>query len=1144
MAEAPAQTPPPRDFVSNALSDEESQRVSELLAYLRDNSYAYQHHVELINLLHKGFLAHVGATEAMQPGEPSTYALLKEMRQAREAMDSRFAVGEAIWMDWLNDEIIAAKSTEERIAVLELCQKAVADEPASVKLWQAYADYVSDSYVVCHASQDSSDQDWIAECKELFTLDLTLSVLEQAAAATQWRIDESHTMWNRFAKVVYDQLSQHPSPAEVGRIHNLFLSRLKTPQAHWADTMQLYWPIISRFEGENWEAAIAHINQQAEPAKACYSLREDHEVKLRRAIESHDSAAVHHQVERYLKDERFYALKPRMASPFDYELRCALYERAVLLEPTNLEWWLDYVDFLMTDPKSTSLLSVIERATRHCPWSGELWARRILRADVEQLSRDDIGNIKHRATNAGLLDVGGLEEYVKMLQEWCSYLRRYAFRETSTEDDIDTAEFGMHSALEDVQEAGKRVYGADFQGDPLFRLEQIQIKFFAEVKRMDQARDIFKSLSTRLGGSFDFWNSYYTFEIWLWGWERMREERRVERPDNTPVLAHQVVQEALQQRNLDFPERVLQLYTSHFQQHGSGVALQHALADAREFSKKLAAQRAKQQEEAEAAAAQQQQQEQLAAASQALDSIAVSGEKRKREDEHEHVDSSKKAKTLLEPVAEEHHVDSSATADALKKRDRENNSITLRNLPLSVKDVDIKKFFNGCGNPVSINTIQDKGGETVSAIVEFETEEDVKAAKTRSGKELGGREVNIQSGTGSTLYVTNYPAEYDDGLIRRLFESYGEIVMVRMPSLKYNSRRRFCYVQFLTPDMANAAEAAMDGKKLDGRHTLLAKIANPDAKKPRTGALSEGREIMVRQSDREASEQQIRQFFESYGDIERMNIVRLVNNKPTGTVFITYSTAEQATAAVEGTNLKPFRDRILQVQIVSPKGRGAAPHERAGREDFVVKQEKPSATPEPAENGVRRGSDVSMQSVPRDEASYEAIKARKIAIFNIDETVNDARIKTAMEQYGPITKIQLRRERRGAIIEFKDVKDAFRVRMGVDVRSLGSEASTGDVTDLLAKQHQKRTGDGSRPAAFKPAFAPPQATRPGAGRGGRRGGLGFKRGGFPPSSARGNVAGAGGDSGAETSKKSNNDFRSMLEASKTKKDETNGDMED
>ena len=62
-----------------------------------------------------------------------------------------------------------------------------------------------------------------------------------------------------------------------------------------------------------------------------------------------------------------------------------------------------------------------------------------------------------------------------MLQQWCSYLRRHAFQPTSTEDDADTAEVGITMALEDVQQAGTKIYGNDFQGDPLFRLEQVQV---------------------------------------------------------------------------------------------------------------------------------------------------------------------------------------------------------------------------------------------------------------------------------------------------------------------------------------------------------------------------------------------------------------------------------------------------------------------------------------------------------------------------------------------------------------------------------------------------------------------------------------------------------------------------------------------
>ncbi|KAF2169289.1 hypothetical protein M409DRAFT_52548 [Zasmidium cellare ATCC 36951] len=1131
MAEAPSQTPPPRDFTSNALSDTESKTVTDLLNFLTDNSYAYEQHAQLISLLHKGFLAHVyppaDSEEPAPPGNPHSYALLTEMRQAREAMDTRFAVGEDIWLDWLSDEVLLARTSEERITVLELFQKAVQDEPASVKLWTTYVDWVSANYAACNDLPGSDQQSWTDEdkemCRELFTKDMMLNVLEQAVAATRWRIDESHHIWTRYAQAVQEEFPENPLETDVKRLHGLFVQRLQQPHAAWEDTMQLYWPIISKFEGSNWEAAIAQVHQMAEPAKIAMGLRAEYELKLQRTIESGDQEQVRHQFEKYLKSEKFsYNKKPR---PFDYDLRCALYERALLRFPTATEWWLDYVDFTTTAPNAAtqSLLPLIERATRHCSWSGQLWARRILRADVEQKSREEIENTKHRATNAGLLDVGGMEELVTMLQQWCSYLRRHAFQPTATEDDVDTAEVGITAALEDVYEAGRKIYGNDFKGDPLFRLEQIQIKFYTEARRINDAREIFRKLGSQHGNSYDYWAKYYNWELWFWGYDRLREARRVETPDNGPHLASEVCQQALRQKNLDWPEKALEMYLYHFQQHESGVRLQAALADARDFSNRLAAKRAKEAEEAAAVAAQQQ--EQYTAAMQAAEGVDVAaGEKRKREEEDSLVngESHKKAKTaeLQEP---------SASASDQIKRDREHLTITARNLPADVEEKDVKKFFSDCGDILSIYILRDESNTSAAATVEFSADEDVLAAKTRNGKQLNGREVRIHSGGQNTLYVTNYPASHDENGIRDLFKSYGEIISVRFPSLKFNSRRRFCYVQFLTPDMAKKAENAMDGKKLDGMHVLLAKISDPDAKKQRGGAQVEGREIIVKNIDREAKEEEVKELFAQYGRLEKVNLLRLVNNKLTGTGFFVYSSTDEASKAIEATNNTPFHDRILHVQLSDPKGR-AAPTDRARREDVIVKKGGASASPEPS---APRGSDVEMKESGQGEQERLDAKERKVAILNLPDTVNDARIQTAMEHFGPVKKIQLRREKEGAIIEFENVNDAFKAKMGGDLSSLGPQARIGPVSTLMkigtfSHEHKKLNGSGAAPSSGSAlAFVPASTSRPGRGRGGRRGGLGFKARGGGFASASSHEAGQG-----EGSKKSNSDFRSMLEASK------------
>lgn len=214
-----------------------------------------------------------------------------------------------------------------------------------------------------------------------------------------------------------------------------------------------------------------------------------------------------------------------------------------------------------------------------------------------------------------------------------------------------------------------------------------------------------------------------------------------------------------------------------------------------------------------------------------------------------------------------------------------------------------------------MNIVQKPSESSAVATVEFEVPEDVNTAKVRNGKELNGREVHIQSGSRSTLYVANYPAEYDEATVRKLFESYGEVVNVRFPSLKYNSRRRFCYVQFLTAEQAQAAENAMNDKMLDGHHRLLAKIADPEAKKNRSGAQAEGREIFVKNLENSADEGEIKQLFSQFGNVVSMNLLKRANGVRLGNGFVVFSSADEATKAVEQANNKPFYDRILNVEF-------------------------------------------------------------------------------------------------------------------------------------------------------------------------------------------------------------------------------------
>jgi len=384
--------------------------------------------------------------------------------------------------------------------------------------------------------------------------------------------------------------------------------------------------------------------------------------------------------------------------------------------------------------------------------------------------------------------------------------------------------------------------------------------------------------------------------------------------------------------------------------------------------------------------------------------------------------------------------------------------------------------------------------------------------------------------------VTNYPAEWDEIKIREMFQDFGTVVSVRLPSLKYNQRRRFCYVQFLTSEEARAA-TALDDKALDGQHRLVAKISDPHAKRGRSGAVTEGRELHVANVDFSTTESEIRDLFKQHGTVENVRMIKNLQGRFFGTAFIVYSKTEEAEAAMVLNN-KPLKDRLLRVTLATTKS--------SAKKDIAttIVQQNTSGSPAPegsqngsveAANG-RRGSNAPQEL---SEETAMTARERKVALLDLPDTVNDARIQAFLENFGPLRKITVRRDKAGAMVEFVNLQDAGKVSMGIDCSPLGPNVRIGTVEDLLYRSKAKPASDQApKPVtSFKPAQA--GISRPAQRSGqGRRGGLGFKRGGgFSASSSsakspEGEDKAMTGIGETETKAKSNNDFRALFNKSK------------
>ena len=229
-------------------------------------------------------------------------------------------------------------------------------------------------------------------------------------------------------------------------------------------------------------------------------------------------------------------------------------------------------------------------------------------------------------------------------------------------------------------------------------------------------------------------------------------------------------------------------------------------------------------------------------------------------------------------------------------------------------------------------------------------------------------------------------------------------------------------------------------------------------------------------------------------------------------------------------------------------------------------------TPDPS------GQPSSSTPIPTSHAvssSAETRRERTLALLNVPETVNDARIRALVEPHGALRKIILRPDHHGAIIEFEHVQDVGKAALALEGRELvpgkppigvgsveemlrGAKSKYGGGSTSFAEKQKGKArlksgkgGPGSSGGALMAQSA--LINRPGkmpfGGRRGGRGGLGQKRGDVV--AKRDDGAGASGAedragesesmdagvSGSAGAGKSNADFRALLSKGSSAKKE-------
>ncbi|KAM7223084.1 hypothetical protein V8F06_001640 [Rhypophila decipiens] len=1084
-------------------------------------------------------------------------------------------VGEDNWVNYVDHQLHGALDLEKRVQIVESFRKAVAAEPGSLKVWMAYCEYFWSLYADC---QRGSDAGWPADDqhrgREIFTLDAALRLWQEGYEAVQYRLSDSHELWNRWVSLEMELLARSVTEPGIRRITHLFRDRLAVPHATWDNTSQMFSTFLSQHNAGAYEYEMQEATKKAQDAKRLYHLREPFEGKLNAALQSADAAQIKTAMSDYL-DWEVRGVKQSKKEPLmNLRICFGLFSRA-LTGPlaSDSDTWQNYLVLISTlhsDVKAKrtkiktidlpKMLDVHQRAVHHVPWCGPIWARYILAAEEAGLSFTAIERIKHGATNSGHLDRDGMEAVLDMYSAWCGYLKRTAMNPTATEEAVDLAEVGLPTALEDVKHWGKRQYGDEYRGDPTFRLEKIYIQFLTEKKDdIEGARAIWEQLSTIdiHAKSYDFWLNWFLWEMVVFG--SAKNKTRSPTPHTlaqglrTPSFATRVFEKALHVKDMDWPERIMEVYLKHCNDYELAETLREAQDTIYKTRKGVAKRREREKrqlaEQQAAYAAQMQNTPAPSSHDQVMaDAPPADTEFNAKRKRAPSVDQGRDGDELASKRPK------SESGDAAElKRDRENTSVFISNLPDDVTITRIKKFFKGYGHINNVMLNKEPGAPPV-AHVELSSPEDVQSALLRDGKyfDQNAKEtVHVSSATGCTLYVANYPPDFFLKDIRALFEDCGEIHSVRFPSLIANARRRFCYITFRDHAFAEAA-TKLDGKSMRDGSKLVAKYSDPPGRSGRTGPQAEERELHVVHIPYGMTEDEIKQMFSKTGTVVDVRLIRNLKRESTGTAFVVMESKEQAQEAIKTLDKAVIEKRVLKVELSKPP-RAAKVATNNGPANISN-----GASPESADSLTVAGSPAAGEaSVHHNNESPIEVRRRQVVMMNIPDTMNVDQLRRLLAPIEPITRLTLYPQHSGAIAELKDHLAAARAALvvqGMEIEGTGGRRlRVGAHRELFEQEPETRIdrvdqasgkAEGSTekkktaaelmpppPPVVRPSMKPVSVNRPTLGRGGKRGGLAIsgaihKK--LPVNTNTNGTPATNGTTGSSGGGKSNADFKKLF----------------
>ncbi|CAN6938209.1 unnamed protein product [Brassica oleracea] len=322
-----------------------------------------------------------------------------------------------------------------------------------------------------------------------------------------------------------------------------------------------------------------------------------------------------------------------------------------------------------------------------------------------------------------------------------------------------------------------------------------------------------------------------------------------------------------------------------------------------------------------------------------------------------------------------------AAAEALQAHP--NSSLYVGDLDQSVNEAHLLDLFNQVAPVQTVRVCRDLTRRSLGyAYVNFANPDDaMRAMDSLNYTPIRDRPIRIMrsnrdpstrlSGKGN-VFIKNLDVSIDNKALYDTFSTFGTILSCKVAMDVTGRSKGYGFVQFEKEETAEAAIDKLNGMLLNDKQVFVGHfVRRQDRARSESGTVPRFTNVYVKNLPKEIGDDELKKTFGKYGDISSAVVMKDQSGSSRCFGFVNFESPEAAAVAVEKMNGISLGEDVLYV------GRAQKKSER--------------------EEELRRKFELERIS------RFEKLQGSNLYLKNLDESVNDEKLKEMFSEYGNVT---------------------------------------------------------------------------------------------------------------------------------------------